>query len=519
MVESKNTELVVLMKLIAIEEQSLEFIPEKVIEGSYIENDKLFVNYNTGNTYYHISEILLAENFITYNNIYFYSLRETKENLEKLFPGFTIEEIKEKLLSETLKYTYYIGIGEESLAEFEILKINKDTGEVEIFKDTDSNNNILKQTTINQTEELNDYEEAQITNNTTIKSNKSSLSFNPYELSKKVKEDIIGQNEAVDKVIQSLWCNYYFMDDEDYNKENILLIGPSGVGKTAIFQSIEKLLPDIPVHIADLSSTTESGIVGDSLEDIIKALLIKCIEISNGMQFVNINKANHAIIVLDEFDKIAIKNNNNTDVGNEPVQQELLKIIEGKEILIKLNLNGTSQFIPINTKNITFVCCGAFEGITKDKNKKFGFNQDVSQNNKSKSYSEVTDEDIKKYGFITELVGRIPSIITLNNLSLETLIKIIKKPKRSLFIKKLKLLKSIVEEVEIQEDLYEAIAKNAFQKKTGARGIDKVSVDLFNEILTEIQNPEYEYKYAMLNKETVEDPKKYKLKKVKKIQE
>lgn len=526
MEEAKNTELVVLMKFVVKEGKAPEFIPTEVIEGNYTLFEDLFVNDDTGNIYFHITEPLMAVDLTFYNNINFFAFRTTKEELKKEFPDISEEKLKEKLLNKTLKYKYYVGVPNDTSEDYTIIQINKENKSVKEFTDIDME--YYKERLADSTDsfdledeyddEYEDEEQEQIVveknDSKTTTNLQKKYSFNPHELSEKIKEDVLGQDEAIDKIVQSIWCNYFFMGEEEFNKENILLIGPSGVGKTEIFRRIDALLPNITVHIADLSSITETGIVGDNLDDIIKALLIKCIETKNGRQFVNTEKASHSIVVLDEFDKIAMgRNSNNVDVGNEPVQQELLKIIEGKEMLIKLTLNGMTQLVTINTKDITFVCCGAFEGINKSTTKQLGFGKDISQNNIEKAYSTITDEDFKKYGFITELVGRIPSIVILNELPLDILIKIVKKPRRSLFIKKLKILKSVVEEVEIKEDLYEEIAKRAIAKKTGARGLDKVSVDLFSPILSEVTNPSYDYQYAMLNKDTVENPKKYELKK------
>ena len=521
MEEVKNTELAVLMKFVAKDGTALEFIPTEVIEGTYAFDEDLFINSDTGNIYFHVTEPLMAVDLSTYNNINFFALRTTKEDLKKEFPNLTDEELKEKLLAKALKNIYCIAIPTENSEDYTIIEINKENKTVKEFNDIDME--YYKERFNNTEEDYDDEFEEELEQITIPKTEaptetlQKKYSFNPHELAEKIKEDVLGQDEAIDKIVQSIWCNYFFMGEEEFNKENILIIGPSGVGKTEIFRRIDALLPNIAVHIADLSSITETGIVGDSLDDIIKSLLIKCIETKNGRQVVNTEKASHSIVVLDEFDKIAMgRNSNNADVGNEPVQQELLKIIEGKEMLIKLNLNGMPQLITINTKNITFVCCGAFEGINKSNSiKEIGFGKDISHNNTEKKYSTITDEDFKKYGFITELVGRIPSIVTLNELPLDILIKIVKKPRRSLFIKKLKILRSVVEEVEVKEDLYEEIAKRAIAKKTGARGLDKVSVDLFSPILSEVTNLSYDYQYAMLNKDTVENPKQYQLKKTK----
>lgn len=522
MVERPNQlqELAIVMELRYIEEEgNYYFIPQEVIQGIYMNGVNLFVN-SEGNTYIHISDTLLfKEQILQYEQIKLYAFRTNIIELQTKFPDLSLNQLKEKLWNDCIQNEYFLGYYfDHNELKSIIVSKNKKTNQSIKFDDLDMHLFYELQQSINQyndmliqTENDSTTTEESSTNQSNLEEQKSSYQFNPYELAKAIKQNVFGQDEAIDKIVQCLWGNYYFIDEsEEYNKENILVIGDSGVGKTEIFRQIEKLIPNISVHIADLSSITEAGIIGESVTDILYGLLTKCIEIKNGQQVLNIDKAEHAIIVLDEFDKIANRGHQMTDVGNRPVQEELLKIIEGKEITLPVNLNGIKELVVINTAKITFACCGAFEGITKNSAKEMGFGKNITQT--ERNYLEITSDDIKKYGFINELVGRLPVIVPLKSLPLEIFIKIIKNPKRSLFIKKLKLLKTIVQEVQIKDDLYEELASQAMQKKTGARGIDSVSANLFFPILNEaIQNPENSYQYAELDKKTVQNHNHYTL--------
>ena len=501
-------ELVVLMKLTTNTDGNLEFIPEKVIKGNFIPDERFFLSYSVGNLYLHIGEVLTFTEPASYYDTSFFAYRRSIKELKEIFPNKTIDEIKDDLLNEAQKYRYCIKSHPYTEIS-DIFKINKLTGNSDIFIDKDSDES---RELAAQTRDLDDIKDTEVNlslkDTDTIK--KETYTFEPYKLKKQLKEYVFGQDEAIDKVVQSLWCNYYFTEDTEYEKENLLLMGPTGSGKTEIFRILKKLLPDITIHIADLSPITESGYEGLSLNSIFKALLIKCIEKKDGREVINLEKAKHSIAVLDEFDKIAFKRNeSSSDVGNEPVQQELLKLLEGTEISIDMKLNGIPETILLDTTHITFACCGAFEGITKTGKRKIGYNQADADN--QKSYAEVTNEDLVKYGYLSEIIGRIPCRVPLKELSLDILVKIIKSGKKSLFSKRIAILKTLVNELNINEDIFTAIAEQAIKENTGARSINEKAVDIFGALLDDISNPNFSYLSLNLNKEIVENHNSYKL--------
>lgn len=444
----------------------------------------------------------------------FYGLRNSILELQSIYSDLSLEEIKGVMLDIALSNIYLGGFSEKA-GKYFIKQVNRFTGETKIFEDVDSVlfDNIQEEL-FKVYEEFNEQDTKSETDdldreNYIIRGKKKDYNFNPYELASKIKSKVFGQDEAIDRILQSLWGNYAFVDEnEEYNKENILVIGPTGVGKTEIFRRLEQFNKEIVVHIADLASITEAGYVGDSLPSILIGLLNRCVVNKHGYQFLDADKFEHAIIVLDEFDKIAFKDTTGHDVGNRPVQEELLKMIEGKDYLFNIHLNGAVRNVTLSTKKITFVCCGAFDGINKRRDNAIGINRDVTLNNTLKKYMEVTDDDIVKYGYLPELIGRLPALVSLNELTLEIFIKLIKSSKKTLFAKKLNLLQLAVEEVLVEENLYPALAQASMKLNKGARGIDKISTDVFFPILKEagyIGN----YSYAKIDEETVANPQKY----------
>lgn len=526
MVDNKNLkEIAVVMRLKYVEkEQVFGFEPQKIIRGNYYETMELFTD-KEGKSYPHMSSLIesdIVENFIKYKDVEFYCIRTNIESLFKDNDEEQIKEFEDLLWEECNKYQYRIGM---YAATGDYLIVCKEPESNKLLQFHDADSDLYNYDDFDYEDELfddldDDYEES-LPYAKDIKNDKNKISydFNPLELANNIKKKVFGQDEAIDRIVQSVWSNYQNIDtEEEYNKENILVIGASGVGKTEIFRQINKNIPNIVVHIADLSSVTESGYVGDSLTDLLEGLLMKCIETKNGYQYINKEKAEHAIIILDEFDKIAIRGSHgDIDVGQRPVQEELLKIIEGKELVLKIKLNGLEQKVPINTSKMTFVCCGAFADIVKPSvSKEIGFGKNITKNTENRTYQEITSEDIKKYGFINEIVGRIPVIVKLNDLDLDIFIKIIKDSDKSLFKKKLEILKSRVQQVEIEETLYQELANQAMEKKNGARGIDAIGANLFYPIIREvIYNPDIEYTYAKLDQETAKDNKKYILKRKK----
>ena len=329
-----------------------------------------------------------------------------------------------------------------------------------------------------------------------ISANKKGRRMTPREMKHELDKYIIGQDDAKIAMSIAVYNHYKRMDidsDVKINKSNILLMGPTGSGKTLLAQTIAKML-DVPFAIADCTSLTEAGYVGDDVENVI----LKLIQAADG----DVNKAEHGIIFLDEVDKIAKSNvgaSLTKDPSGEGVQQALLKLIEGTTANVAQSggrKNPNERCIPVNTENILFICGGAFPGMeeivnkrTATKNTSIGFGSNVEKE-KEKEIGEalrlVTTEDLVQYGFIPEFIGRVPVVVSLDELDEEAMVKILTEPKDCIVNQYKEIFKYDGVELEFTPEALKEIAKETIKKKTGARGLRGILERILKEAMFNI---------------------------------
>ena len=316
----------------------------------------------------------------------------------------------------------------------------------------------------------------------------------PHKIKASLDEYVIGQEKAK-KIISVAVYNHYkrvatnTMDDIEIEKSNILMIGPTGSGKTYLVKTLARLL-DVPLAIADATSLTEAGYIGDDIESVVSKLLAAADN--------DVERAEKGIIFIDEIDKIAKKKNTTSrDVSGESVQQGMLKLLEGSEVEVPVGANSKNAMVSlatVNTKNILFICGGAFpdledvikQRLTKQSSMGFGGELKDKYDKDPDILSKVTVEDLRAFGMIPEFLGRLPIVCTLQGLTKEMLIRILKEPKNAILKQYHKLLALDEVDLEFDDGALEAIADKAMKKDTGARALRAIIEDFMLDIMYEI---------------------------------
>lgn len=470
----------------------------KIVTGHYNEFEQLFTD-EEGNQYQHFAEYSQFER----DKQYFIGYFKSTEYLEKII-NENYDKFYNDYLSKFKKYHF-------QCRSNGIICIDKETGEKkEYFDDIVALNNQVRALVaenleqiigdiIEQVKEENNYQEEQEQINEESKNDyQINITKTPKEIVSEVTEYVKGQDKAIISIVTNIYQNLKFANG---TKNNMLVVGPTGVGKTFIFEVLAKIL-DLPLLIYSVPGLTQSGYVGKNVDDILQQLITSC----GG----DISRAQHAIVVLDEFDKLAFHNDSNSRIGDEGVQNEFLKIIEGDKRLVTIGEGYEKREVEIDTSNIIFVGTGAFQKIFNQKaEKSMGFGAEIEP---ITATPKLNEEVLAKNGIKRELIGRMPIIIQLRKLEEQDLCDIIMNSKKSSlkFVEKL-----LTEECNIKinnlKEIVHKIAKDSLNKNIGARGINATIANMMNNIYYEVFNDVGKYSSLTFGENILTDPTDYKL--------
>lgn len=501
MVDIEVEDLAVIFEPVVDNEGTRTYYPVEVVEGYLDEPSEKFIDEN----------LYSYDHFMDFQEGRSYALRTNLLETYKNNPDKSLNEIKEAILENLRKYKYTA-----RLYDCQVILMRKpidsDNSKATVILDQDSIDRCMF--FFNNIEDIKEFEEQmnkkinedfdddienkieEETNNNDTLSN-TEIKISPRKLYKEIRKTVIGQDDAIKQIVTTIWENFY-----GDTTNNMIILGPSGSGKTEIIRQVSKLL-NIPLLLTSVTGMSQAGYVGRGTDEILKDLLT----LTKG----DISKAERAIVVLDEFDKIATRGNKG-DISTNGVQNELLKIVE--DGTFGIDYNHGSRMI-LNTEHITFIGVGACTDIlTKKINKQAGFTSDIKD--KVITTGKINADDlVEKLGLKAELVGRMGKIIRLNDLDIDTLKKIVTDSKKSAYNDKVNLIKkSNIKYIEENHDeIIEAIAKIAKDKKIGARAISSIVNEMFSDIMFNLSDEEENYNELTISKDTVTNPKKYILKK------
>ena len=458
-----NENVAIIFKKELIDNETF-FVPIKFVIGTYDENSKTFKDENDC-IYFHNSSFKITNTFGLRKNIL--DLYSEGMNLSDYFKKY--KNCKFSLITIRNKFEF-ICIDEKNQAsicedcDINVSHLNEDTNETNnMFIDDYKNNNIHY-----------------------------NLRFDTKKIKEELKKIIKAQDAAIDTIVTTIWRN--IKDNNLQSAKNILINGSTGVGKTEIFKQINKLTK-IPLIITDANTYTMEGYVGKSVEYMLELLL----EETNG----NIEAAEHGIIFIDEFDKLGTDDINSSKVVTTGVQYALLKMIEGADFQIKYK----NELKKINTSKITFVLAGSFFEVEKNNKNVIGFNSVDYEKS-----STISDEKLIKHGFEPEILGRLPVRITLKTLTINDLICILKDSKISSLNEEIQFLKSLGIDTKYDDHFIEYIAREAYLKGGGARGLTRIIDDIFNNVMIEISENHSKYKQLIIEEpDETHKERKYRL--------
>lgn len=458
------------------------------------------------------------------NYKYGFGLRTSVEELKEIFKTDDLATLTDLYLTELKRYHYYFTVPEPHYVT--LIAENEETNALSEVIETDMEIalNYLTKIGVWDSFDLSEEDESDLSlddpqenypanepTKTPLKTQAAQLTFDAKALRTGIKSEVVGQDNAIDDIVTIIWQNFRSKN----SKSNILLIGPSGVGKTEIIRNISKRL-NIPRATLNAAAATQTGYVGESVDSALKKLL----KDAN----YDVEKANRGIVFIDEIDKIAGDGTNHTEVVSTGVQDELLKLLEDGEYEIEIEKGFFEKTTyTVNTKNITFICAGAFskmDEVKKQNKSSIGFasiNTTNSINKNNLDYSnKITSEDLVNYGLKPELVGRLNHIIELHSLDKDNLISIMKNPNNTTIQEKVNILNTLGIKINLDDEVYNLLADNALKNNTGARGLISEVDNLFIKAMKEISENQNDYSELIITTDTVKNPKNYTLVKKKK---